>query len=402
MKSYKRPYKKEELIELEHYLSFEDATDIAIAHISNEVEIQRLWAGYGAVSSFSVSVVAERNSKTVIDMIVKRVNPPMGDLDDVSHMRKVKSYFVEAYFYSKLVPRLNRVWEGNENGDGPPCVPLAFKVEQSMESFGDVCHGSGCVGTPSFRFLMSDLRGKFSASSGWYLSREETMASLTFLAKFHATFWEEVGDDDNVWESGGYWHLQTRLGEYDNISRNEWGSLKAIAHAIDRHLGRSCQKSYGTLVHGDFKEANLLFRAFEDKVECAVVDFQYTGYGFGMKDVVMLFVSSISPQLLRDDDSDQELLEFYFLQLRNGIEAVGKELHGYTMKILFLQYELCLVDYVRFMAGWGFWGSNCSYASSRVKSIISEIERMTSQSLSNLPEEKLDELISSRFPFDQS
>jgi len=93
---------------------------------------------------------------------------------------------------------------------------------------------------------------------------------------------------------------------------------------------------------------------------------------------------------------------FIFRQLCNGIEAVGKELNGYTMKILLLQYELCLVDYVRFMAGWGFWGSNSSYASSRVKRIISEIERMTSQSLSNLPEEKLDELISSRFPFDRS
>lgn len=111
MKSYKRPYKKEELIELQHNLSFKDATDIAITHISNEVEIQRLWAGYGAVSSFRVSVVAKRNTG-VIDMIVKRVCPPMGDLDDVSHMRKVKSYFVEAHFYSKLVPRLNRVWEG--------------------------------------------------------------------------------------------------------------------------------------------------------------------------------------------------------------------------------------------------------------------------------------------------
>ena len=48
------------------------------------------------------------------------------------------------------------------------------------------------------------------------------------------------------------------------------------------------------------------------------------------------------------------------------------------------------------MAGWGLRGSKNSYVSSRVKLIISEIERMTSQSLSNLPVEKRDELISSR------
>jgi hypothetical protein len=34
------------------------------------------------------------------------------------------------------------------------------------------------------------------------------------------------------------------------------------------------------------------------------------------------------------------------------------------------QYEPAIVDYVRFMCGWGFWGSNADYAWNRAKEIL--------------------------------
>lgn len=36
-------------------------------------------------------------------------------------------------------------------------------------------------------------------------------------------------------------------------------------------------------------------------------------------------------------------------------------------------YELCLLDYVRFMAGWGFWG-NDGYARKRAMSVLQQLD----------------------------
>ena len=38
-----------------------------------------------------------------------------------------------------------------------------------------------------------------------------------------------------------------------------------------------------------------------------------------------------------------------------------------------MQYELALVDYVRFMMGWGMWGTNSDYAGERAVEILKDI-----------------------------
>ena len=65
--------------------------------------------------------------------------------------------------------------------------------------------------------------------------------------------------------------------------RHKHKRLKAAAHELDRRL-RGVQKDgshdprFRTLVHGDFKSANLLFSA-RAPVSCAAFDFQYCGEG---------------------------------------------------------------------------------------------------------------------------
>lgn len=62
---------------------------------------------------------------------------------------------------------------------------------------------------------------------------------------------------------------------------SEHSQLKAAAAAIDARLkGRdhsgTTSRDFRTLIHGDFKSANLLFTQ-ESKPVCAAYDFQYVG-----------------------------------------------------------------------------------------------------------------------------
>ena len=73
-----------------------------------------------------------------------------------------------------------------------------------------------------------------------------------------------------------------RLEEYDNMG-SKHQRLKAAAHELDRRLrgerpDGSKDRRFRTLVHGDFKSANLLFTA-RAPVSCAAFDFQYCGEG---------------------------------------------------------------------------------------------------------------------------
>ena len=46
-----------------------------------------------------------------------------------------------------------------------------------------------------------------------------------------------------------------------------------------------------TIIHGDFKNANILFSKSGDV--CAAVDFQYCGQSYGARDLAMLLVVGI-------------------------------------------------------------------------------------------------------------
>ena len=362
-----------------------------IIRVSKEVSIATLWAGYGSVSSFKA---VTKDSNRSIALIVKRVNPSNSVNDQsVSHQRKIRSYFVEAYFYKQLVPRMLLQWKKVKSDTSlPPTVPTPYSIE----------HSDKTSDSPSFTFLISDLRTNYRGSQSMYLTKSETESALNFLAKFHASFWEE-DFDENLWVCGGYWHLDTRKDEYENISRNEWGSLKAIAYAIDRRMKNNGSSRHRVICHGDFKEANLLFKRHNDgSCDCAAVDYQYSGHGYGMKDVVMLIVSSVSPSVA-SNSGERELLQYYYKALTKSVKDVGKNISGLTLNELIVQYELCLVDYVRFMAGWGMWGSNCNYAAERVCFILNELEEIASQrwstsKLGKLSESDLDTLINIRFP----
>lgn len=170
-----------------------------------------------------------------------------------------------------------------------------------------------------------------------------------------------------------------RLEELADIGR-EGRALQAAAHELDHRLR---QTPFRTLTHGDYKTANLLFGSGSD--ECAAYDFQYVGGGSGMKDVVYLFCSGLSARLLAQQE--EVLLRHYHGQLIEGLRAAAggggstgiadpaaaaEAVERYTYEAMLGDYRLALCDYVRFMAGWGFWG-NTSWASTKARQFLGEL-----------------------------
>ncbi|KAK9815361.1 hypothetical protein WJX72_002284 [[Myrmecia] bisecta] len=208
-----------------------------VGRVARAADRDRSWrAGnlqrrYGTISEL---VVKRKEDGSRQQLVVKRVNPPADS--GVSHERKLKSYEVEACFYTDHAPALLQA------GRCPIATPLHVCCDL-MSSGG------------SMTLLLTDLRPTYPNNAG-QMSLQQCRAALTWLAGFHAHFWERP-TPEGLWAQGSYWHLDTRWDEYEAIGP-EWADLKAAAKTIDQRLkgflpsGEHSSK-HRTVVHGDFK-----------------------------------------------------------------------------------------------------------------------------------------------------
>ena len=178
------------------------------------------------------------------------------------------------------------------------------------------------------------------------ISRSEWQACVRWLASFHLENMNQ--STEGLWESGTYWHLQTRP---DELARLDDASLLETASAIDQKLKSA---KYQTLVHGDAKLANFCFN--QEGTEVAAVDFQYIGGGCGMKDLAY-FVGSC----FRDEEAERiekEVLDFYFFQIRELVENEYFQISTGELEADWRPlYRVAWADFHRFMKGWspGHW-----------------------------------------------
>lgn len=333
------PYTCEEILSL---LNLDNSTSI---QLSKESTVASLWAGYGKVTSLKVHI-KDSGSESFISLIVKRVEPKDINDESVSNQRKIKSYRNEAKFYRVLSPIIQKLNEKNEVRCN---IPIAYSIEDDKSSF---------------TFLLSDLSERFHCKTLTDIQKHRQ--AIQFLAGFHAAFYHHHLPE-STWDQGGYWHLQTRWEEWEHISDSKF---KSAANAIDEFMRND--KTHHTLVHGDFKEANILF----GETHCGVVDFQYAGRGYGAKDLVMWIVSSLNSHTFREV-GEEGILRFYANELKKCLISIGFLSKDEIERISSLdeitkQYELALVDYVRFMLGWGMWG-NSKYAMIRANEILEKI-----------------------------
>jgi hypothetical protein len=300
-----------------------DGAENQVLTVQSVSTLASLWAGYGR--ALQVTAVDEDGAQQ--HFVVKDIKPPAGS--GVSHQRKVRSYQVEGSFYEEVAPMLLA-------RPGAPAVAAPLVV-QRVEASGNVA------------LVLGDLRGRFPESAG-ALDLPRAKAALAWLAALHAAYWQK-DVPASLWEEGSYYHLKTRLDELQNIDA-EWADVRDAAHAID---GLLCASPFRTLLHGDAKAANFLFseKAAGGGVIAAAYDFQYTGGGDGMRDVAYLLCSSVQRAVL--DRCEAELLSHYHAELVVQLDPPAAE--QYTLEVALQRFELALLDYVRWMAGWGFWGS---------------------------------------------
>ena len=287
---------------------------LSVDAVSVETEIQELWSGYGSILRLNV----ELENPTVI---VKIIQPPVADKHprgwntSRSRERKIRSYQVESCWYSNFAEKVASVVR----------LPECYGVYQRGEKT--------CL-------ILEDLDPHFPIRRST-LQVEELGVCLEWLANFHAHHMNNSGQ--GLWETGTYWHLATRPDEFQDM---EDGSLKRHADALDQRLSR-CR--YQTLVHGDAKVANFCFS--RAGMDVAMVDFQYTGKGCGMKDLVYFIGSCLSEE--QCELYEQTLLDAYFDYLRN---ALATRMPKADLDDLCLEwrslYAVAWADFHRFLLGW--------------------------------------------------
>lgn len=299
--------------------------------------IQSLWSGYGSIIRFGLK---GSSHSTVIVKHVKlpdSKNHPRGWNTDVSHLRKIKSYEVETAWYKKY----------SSKTDLDCRIPKCFAVD----TLGDeVC------------IVLEDLDEAGFPLRKTNITQTEFDNCITWLANFHATYLNIK--PLHLWETGTYWHLETRPDELDVLTDI---SLKNAAFKIDKILSES---PYQTLVHGDAKLANF---CFSKEGEVAAVDFQYVGGGCGMKDLAY-FVGSC----LYEKDCESQagaILDVYFKTLEVALKSKNKEVNFTKLeKNWRAMYPLAWTDFHRFLKGWspGHWKIN-SYSERITKQVLDSL-----------------------------
>jgi len=301
----------------------------AASFIEKEV-IQELWSGYGKIIRLEFkdgskeSLIAKHVELATQSKHARAWNTNLG------HQRKVKSYQVETNWYQHYSQRSKaRLAE---------CITIE-KIDNEV------------------LILLEDLD-----LSGFHVRKHsitwEAMSScIRWLAQFHACY---LGvDPEGLWETGTYWHLDTRPEELEALSDME---LKAAASAIDARLS-AC--NYKTLVHGDAKLANF---CFTPNNEVAGVDFQYVGGGCGMKDLAYFVGSCLSEKDC--EVLENKILDTYFDELAMTLEERNEELEKEWRSL----YRVAWADFHRFLKGWspGHWKIN-SYSERVTKEVIKNL-----------------------------
>ncbi|MDB9743977.1 ecdysteroid 22-kinase family protein [Fibrobacterales bacterium] len=290
-----------------------------------EIEtIQSLWSGYGKIVRYGL--IGSKMKSVVVKhvQLPEEALHPRGWNTNVSHNRKIKSYEVESAWYKTYASRCT-----------PNCrVPKCYALETNIGEFLMVLEDLDSSGFPSRATSVGQVKIK---------------ACLTWLAHFHAQHLNINAPE--LWESGTYWHLETRPDELKVLDDN---NLKVAAPLIDQKLKDS---PFQTLVHGDAKLANFCFS--EDGSLVAAVDFQYIGKGCGMKDVVY-FIGSC---LYEEDCEHQEtqLLDFYFKALKGALDSQMHQVDFAALEKNWRElFPYAWTDFHRFLKGWspGHWKIN--------------------------------------------
>ena len=206
------------------------------------------------------------------------------------------------------------------------------------------------------------------------LNMQQASQSLRLLAGFHAAAWEDRGllqeASKKLHAQGCYWALSRRgEAEMQKLQQNWAAYLRAFEpHAPDllsqpgiRNLGQRLESiapwaaaelqaspndAFATLVHGDYKAMNL-FLPVDEAGDLLLIDFQWTGVGFGMADVAMHLSHSVVTDALLSHEED--MVRMYHSLLIDSLKTRGAAAaaKAYTLETALHYYKVAFLDYAR-------------------------------------------------------
>ena len=280
--------------------------------------VQSLWSDYGEIARYYSPARKQNYIVKIIDICTQGKHP-RGWQSDISHQRKLDSYQNEQRFYQRYA----------HNTHSLCAVPKTYDSGQNKQFIW---------------IIMEDLDAR--GLHARYLHANIPLARLgvAWLAHFHACFMQQALS--SLWPVGTYWHLATRPKEWQTMPS---GELKSAAQKIDDVLN---QAQFQTLLHGDAKLANFCFSSNGD--ELAAVDFQYTGRGVGVKDLVYFLGSCFNEdELAKNADA---LYQYYFAVLTRALSQNTAIQENHDIALIEAQWRELIpfawADFERFLSGW--------------------------------------------------
>ena len=265
----------------------------------------------------------------------------MLDDDDDATMQLRESYAVERRFYDSEA--YHRV------------IQAGLVIPNLVASDLD-----GSRSWPVACFVLNDLVQAGFDQHPIFLSVPQTKRALQWLATFHAIFWKDRGEQwqKELWERGGFWNAKSEAapgGRHDKHIASNWVQtvrwleskhpevlthrtksigqrIEALAGPLLKFFSEQTRGDYGTLIHGDYKAANLFLQAEpiaeEDAGSVVVVDFQYTGHGLGAKDVAYLLYPDAHGDFFEAESdtrgvSLRHLVDQLMMQFKGGLTSLS-------------------------------------------------------------------------------
>ena len=213
--------------------------------------------------------------------------------------------------------------------------------------------------------------------------RTPLWAALDWLARFHAHHWGDPSGEwrRSVWDRGGFWTnrkgvvglsarwretcrwMNTRHGDSVPPGMGAVGTrLEALHGPLAAFLAdQSRSARWSTLLHGDFKAANLFFsgddRHNDDHndggggggddsaaTECCALDFQYVGPGVPAEDLAYLLFPDAHGDFW---ETEARCLEFYHDRLMEHLVVSNKGgPSSLPLESLVAHYELSRLEFL--------------------------------------------------------
>ena len=327
--------------------------------------VQSLWSGYGEIARYTTIPNSDNTSNSTHNetrrtCVAKIVNPshkdahPRGWDSDDSHSRKLSSYINEQNFYEYFsgftnenckVPNLISQGRGDES---------IWMLLQDLNEVG-FSHRSSKADIPLVTLgikWLANFHGCFLHDAQPNLHECASTTSLNIIINEDVVSgshsWQQ--HRSKLWPVGTYWHFATRKHEFDSMPVS---NLRQCAASIDNVLNSA---RFQTIVHGDAKLANFCINSCASEV--AAVDFQYVGFGSGIKDVVYFLGSCLGEDALYANS--QTLLDVYFATLQKALGTAENTSNGEIRHFSFAQveqeyrylYTFAWADFERFLSGW--------------------------------------------------